>query len=1294
VVHRHAKGFLGFKKVTAVNPVMGVKTISESEINTQWALPYAVKQTSIRYADNSTVSESFITNSFINLSTGSHDIRYFQKIDKTLNVDHLNGKAAESVNTYDNYGNVTVNVAKAGVLAGTTVTPTETTTTTTAYGIHNTPVPAKPDNVTVSNTRTGMPAISATTIYTYTTNGNLQSETSFSGLPRAVTTTNTFNNLGNITQTVTSAAGMGNRNLDITYDARGRFPLTKTTSGGGLSETETATYNPLWGKPASQTSADCRTVLFTYDNFGRPSITNFSSLSYQANHYLYFYIDQYPHPLYYSQTLYSANKPDTWTWFDKLGRELKNESGGFDPNQTFTQLTTYDNRGRLFTKTNVFFPYVPNYPYEPPLLTTTTYDDYNRPVSVSNILNTTTTSYTTLTGGKVQVTTQNSAGQSQSKIMDAAGKTVSAIDNGGQLDYTYDSRGNQVEVKHDATVLVTSVYDEYGRQTSLTDKNAGTITYQYDAYGQLTQQTDANSNTHTMTYDGMGKIANRTGPEGPTIYEYHPAGSCWANKPWKITGFSGEVKEILYDAVHPDLPATEKVTIDGNTYTTTFAYDQYGNLTHTYYPGFVVVQNAYNADGYLTQISGGNLTSPVTLFTINSINSHGQYTGVSNGSGAGSTNNYYYGIPTRRYTPYIQDQNYTWDYSKGNLLSRNDAIKNITETFQYDNLNRLTNTTVNGTPQLTMGYDGSGIFSMGNITSKTDAGNYVYYNNANGIDKIHAVAYITNPAGPTAPPVSHPVGLQELSYTAFLKTASISENGVVSKEFIYGSDYQRQKMNRWAGMQFLGSKYYFGGYEVITQPGGDAKIIYYISNGENLGAIMEKTGQHPKYIATPLVTRYVYTDYLGSPLTLTDNTGLVVAEQNFDAWGRYRNVNTWQYEPQGYTPPAPFYNRGYTGHEHLPEHYLINMNGRMYDPIMGRMLSPDNYVPDPWHTQGYNRYSYANNNPLSFVDPDGNNPIVVAMIVGAIFGAYSGGVTANNGQLNPFKWNWNANTFGYMFGGAVVGGLSALTGIGVATSLGTTLQIPTAGLIASGVGGMSAGLIGGFGFSALNGADPILGAFRSAITGFIGNSFSAYISGGVGAFVGGMVSGGLSSALSGENWYNILRSSLTGGGSSWASHQVSSFVNYKKTAKSYSKLGIDLKRKQFNIMSRSGQKSFTRGIEYGGYLTKEGGVEMWPKGIRAKVFPGPRDGNEIASFHTHPNYGPGWVQEHSPVFDGTGIYDMGQDLLWGLNSFVLARQTVFYHNLNSSFGVSTPIGSILNFNPYPSNPSFFLNYRR
>jgi RHS repeat-associated protein len=62
---------------------------------------------------------------------------------------------------------------------------------------------------------------------------------------------------------------------------------------------------------------------------------------------------------------------------------------------------------------------------------------------------------------------------------------------------------------------------------------------------------------------------------------------------------------------------------------------------------------------------------------------------------------------------------------------------------------------------------------------------------------------------------------------------------------------------------------------------------------------------------------------------------------------------------------------GFTGHEHLDIFMLVNMNGRIYDPSIGRFLSPDPVLQFPNFTQGLNPYTYCLNNPLSFVDPSG-----------------------------------------------------------------------------------------------------------------------------------------------------------------------------------------------------------------------------------------------------------------------------------------------------------------------------------
>ncbi len=102
---------------------------------------------------------------------------------------------------------------------------------------------------------------------------------------------------------------------------------------------------------------------------------------------------------------------------------------------------------------------------------------------------------------------------------------------------------------------------------------------------------------------------------------------------------------------------------------------------------------------------------------------------------------------------------------------------------------------------------------------------------------------------------------------------------------------------------------------------------------------------------------------------------------------------------------------------------LIHMNARLYDPLLHRFLSPDNYVQDPFNSQNYNRYAYVLNNPLSHVDPSGEFIPLLAIAIGALIGAASGGAAYIGSALRTGNWSWGQ--FGLsVLGGAVIGGIT------------------------------------------------------------------------------------------------------------------------------------------------------------------------------------------------------------------------------------------------------------------------------
>lgn len=139
---------------------------------------------------------------------------------------------------------------------------------------------------------------------------------------------------------------------------------------------------------------------------------------------------------------------------------------------------------------------------------------------------------------------------------------------------------------------------------------------------------------------------------------------------------------------------------------------------------------------------------------------------------------------------------------------------------------------------------------------------------------------------------------------------------------------------------------------------------------------------------------YVYTDPQGTPLVKADASGNVIARYDYTPYG---NAVT----SLGSPPNGP----GYTGHVNDPETGLMYMQARYYQPD-GRFLSPDPVGPSAGNILEFNRYAYAKNNPINFLDPDGRDAqlfwtdpthvtLTVPYIVGVNGGSHLPMTTAN-----------------------------------------------------------------------------------------------------------------------------------------------------------------------------------------------------------------------------------------------------------------------------------------------------------
>ena len=267
---------------------------------------------------------------------------------------------------------------------------------------------------------------------------------------------------------------------------------------------------------------------------------------------------------------------------------------------------------------------------------------------------------------------------------------------------------------------------------------------------------------------------------------------------------------------------------------------------------------------------------------------------------------------------------------------------------------------------MTLTYD-----SNGNITSKTGIGNYSYSSSS-----PYAVTGVSNTTGLVS------TATQSLTYNGRGKILTASDNGYLMT-FTYGPDDERWKSVLKQNGSTIRTSIYAGDYEKITE-GGVTRQFYYLPED----IILVKTGN------TDVKTYYAITDNLGSYVHIFDGRTSIVYNAEYDAWGQ-QNVIT----------NTIGFHRGYTGHEMMLEFGLINMNGRLYDPLLGCFLSPDNYVQLPDFSQNFNRYSYCLNNPLKYTDPSGElfgiDDIIVGIGVAVIISG-TANVVANWDEIHSF----------------------------------------------------------------------------------------------------------------------------------------------------------------------------------------------------------------------------------------------------------------------------------------------------
>ena len=944
------------------------------------------------------------------LDATANNQRYFPYISSTnnQNYEYLGTENGQLISTtvtnygFDSYGNltglsttITDNDPNSPTLNDTwTSNATNTFTTDTATWCLTLPTGT---SVTYSSTAPGGTSLTRTIAYNNpdTTNcRNTEKVIEPNSTLYKVVEDYTYDNFGNLYTDTVTGANMAARANTITWNSTGQFPAQIKNA---LSQTSFTNYDPNTGQLLSFEDPNGIVVSWQYDNFARKiqeNRPNGTSTTWAYNACATAGCVNTNNQMTIVQTQVNSGgatlRIDN-TYLDALDRTLVESgqmlSGAYDRREV-----QYDNLGNThLTGAPCTFTGCTT------LWTTNTYDSLHRLTSsVRPLSGTVSTPQTTQIqyAGRTTTVTDPLLHKTVKISLPTGLLARSADDNGYYQKFTYDAFGSLLSVVDNASPansLFSATYN-YGIsafQVTTTDADLGARSNTYDALGELTQYIDANAKAKgqsvSFTYDALSRPKTRTEPDLTTSWTWGSSAALFnIGRLQSVSSSNTATYSESYTYDSKTRLSTQTISIPAdNSYTYTSTYNATTGLLDTLqYPastGAAPLKLQYSyANGILKEIS--DFTAGTAYWTANTTNPFGQLTQETLGNGVLVNHGYdaFTGLVSSIHAgkgggSALQNNSYLFDVM-GNLTERQDNNQGVTENVYYDNLYRLDHSLLGSTPYVAMKYD-----VTGNVTS------WQYFQNT-----ANTVNYTTAQSGCTYYANTQPHAARSSTQGSSAVSFCYDNNGNKVSDNA-GDSYSWTSYNQPAEISGGGNSttFYYSGahqrYEQVATYSGAVETTYYV--GSLLQKVANSAGtfyRHyiPAGTNTVLVTRsstgpnttdYLTHDHLGSTSVITDSSGSLLVHENFHDWG-FRINATWTggISNTDSTTLSGITREGYTGQEMLDNVNVVNLNGRIFESgVNPRMLSPDPTIPNPGNTQSFNRYSYVNNNPLSFSDPTG-----------------------------------------------------------------------------------------------------------------------------------------------------------------------------------------------------------------------------------------------------------------------------------------------------------------------------------
>ncbi len=698
----------------------------------------------------------------------------------------------------------------------------------------------------------------------------------------------------------------------------------------------------------------------------------------------------------------SDGSSSTRTYFDDLGREVANRwSSAFGEHQY--SLKRYGIRGLLWRSTEPFRDSID----VSNLTTENEYDILGRIVEIDFPNGGIQFVDYSAIDGAAAATTTDSLGNKKEIRYDALGREVTVKDaQDGVVTYWHGALGHveDICVSDDGAIAVDGSradlsicqtddnnlngiahhidFDILGRKTKLVDPDIGEIDYHYNALGHLIKQSNDENETSCYNYDSLDRIVNRR--DSDTLNCSSGLFQTWEyDRPSelgllsRINGFDTDgrvhVEEYTYTSEFKLLESTTS-TINGNHYVVQTHYDAFNRPKALTYPTGFTVESLFNEHGFPVEVVDVNTSTAITLWQATDDDARGNFTNIIFGNGLVEDSVYRptTGLLESRVAAISGEtlQNQTWLFdTEGNLMQRVDLRAGVEQKFCYDKLYRLFDRASNGANcAIFSGSYSSGAYEYdlhGNLTRK-DGISLSYGNGAvnagpHAVSSVNGQTYSYDNAGRLISGDQ-----RQIEYSTFGKPTTMAYPDFQTKVF-YGALQKRIQRRDIESGVLSDTVYVDKLYEKITK-NGETEHRYYL---DDWGVHVINAAQNNAY------TVYLTRDHIGSVVTKSDDQ--VISTKKYlanEPWGR-RQDQHWGGEIKDRFTGSDFdeinfaTSRGFTNHEHLDGVGLIHMNGRVYDPFIGRFVSPDPLIQDPQNSQSFNRYSYVWNNPLRYTDPTG-----------------------------------------------------------------------------------------------------------------------------------------------------------------------------------------------------------------------------------------------------------------------------------------------------------------------------------